>query len=244
VLCSALTYRFGAHTAVHHVDLRIGVGETFGLLGPNGAGKTTTIRILTTLLKPLSGTVTVFGTNAAAHPMRVRRIIGYVPQLLSADATLTGWEHITTLRGRFDMTVLMTTHYMDEADTYCDRVALMHRGTIRATGSPAGLRAGLHDGATGHPGPVGPVRGHLLRHPDHLGAGRRRADQADGHPDAALGPDHRQGLRGRRQVGDPGGRDHRAFGHPGGRAHRQPAADSGRLRHRGPSALPSFPACP
>ena len=79
VLCSALTYRFGAHTAVDHVDLGIGVGETFGLLGPNGAGKTTTIRMLTTLLRPLSGTVTVFGTNAAAHPMRVRRIIGYVP---------------------------------------------------------------------------------------------------------------------------------------------------------------------
>jgi ABC-2 type transport system ATP-binding protein len=58
------------------------------------------------------------------------------------------WEHITTLRDRFDMTVLMTTHYMDEADTYCDRVALMHRGTIRATGSPADLRAALHDGAT------------------------------------------------------------------------------------------------
>ena len=50
VLCSALTYRFGAHTAVDHVDLRIGMGETFGLLGPNGAGKTTTIRMLTTLL--------------------------------------------------------------------------------------------------------------------------------------------------------------------------------------------------
>ena len=228
VLCSALTYRFGARTAVDQVDLRIGVGETFGLLGPNGAGKTTTIRMLTTLLRPLSGTVTVFGTNAAAHPMRVRRIIGYVPQLLSADATLTGWEnvqlfarlfdvprrhraqrvdsalaamgltepagrlvstysggmirrlelaqalvnaprllvldeptvgldpiartdvweYITRLRDEFTMTVLMTTHYMDEADTYCDRVALMHRGTIRATGSPAGLRAALHVGAT------------------------------------------------------------------------------------------------
>jgi hypothetical protein len=93
VLCSELTYRFGAHTAVNQVDLRIGAGETFGLLGPNGAGKTTTIRMLTTLLKPVSGTVTVFGTNAAAHPMRVRRIIGSVPQLLSADATLTGWEN-------------------------------------------------------------------------------------------------------------------------------------------------------
>ena len=50
VLCSALTYRFGAHTAVDHVELRIGLGETFGLLGPNGAGKTTTIRMLTTAM--------------------------------------------------------------------------------------------------------------------------------------------------------------------------------------------------
>jgi ABC-2 type transport system ATP-binding protein len=228
VQCSALTYRFGAHTAVDHVDLRIEPGETFGLLGPNGAGKTTTIRMLTTLLKPRSGTVTVFGTDAAAHPMRVRRIIGYVPQLLSADATLTGWEnvqlfarlfdvprsiraqrvddalaamgltepsrrlvstysggmvrrlelaqalvnaprllvldeptvgldpiartdvweYVTRLRDDFRMTVLMTTHYMEEADLYCGRVALMHRGTIRATGSPADLKAGLGDGAT------------------------------------------------------------------------------------------------
>ena len=228
VLCSALTYQFGTHTAVDHIDLRIEPGETFGLLGPNGAGKTTTIRMLTTLLKPRSGTVTVFGTDAAAHPMRVRRIIGYVPQLLSADATLTGWEnvqlfarlfdvprsirsqrvdtalaamgltepsrrlvstysggmirrlelaqalvnaprllvldeptvgldpiartdvweYVTRLRDDYDMTVLMTTHYMEEADLHCDRVALMHRGTIRATGTPADLKAGLGDGAT------------------------------------------------------------------------------------------------
>ena len=46
------------------------------------------------------------------------------------------------------MTVLMTTHYMDEADTYCDRIALMHAGRIRATGSPAELKATLGGGAT------------------------------------------------------------------------------------------------
>ena len=52
VRCADLSYRFGAHTAVDHVDLSIAPGEMFGLLGPNGAGKTTTIRMLTTLLKP------------------------------------------------------------------------------------------------------------------------------------------------------------------------------------------------
>jgi ABC-2 type transport system ATP-binding protein len=53
------------------------------------------------------------------------------------------WEFITDLRAAADMTVLMTTHYMDEADTYCDRIALMHRGRIRAEGTPANLKAAL-----------------------------------------------------------------------------------------------------
>ena len=228
VRCADLSYLFGTHTAVDHVDLSIEPGEMFGLLGPNGAGKTTTIRMLTTLLKPATGTVTVFGIDAAAHPMRVRRVIGYVPQMLSADANLTGvenvelfarlfdvprksrkervtaaldamglteaatrlagtysggmirrlelaqalinaprllvldeptvgldpiargnvWEYIARLRDEHHMTVLMTTHYMDEADAYCDRVSLMHRGRIRTTGRPEDLRAGLGDGAT------------------------------------------------------------------------------------------------
>jgi ABC-2 type transport system ATP-binding protein len=236
VVCDGLTYRFGDHVAVDDVDLQIRHGETFGLLGPNGAGKTTTIRMLTTLLKPASGRVTVFGVDAAARPMLVRRMIGYVPQLLSADGMLTGrenvqlfarlfdvpraeragrvadalsamgltdaadrmantysggmirrlelaqalvnapmllvldeptvgldpiartdvWEYITNLRDEKrgegeaggGMTVLMTTHYMDEADTYCDRVALMHQGAIRAQGTPAELKAGLGADAT------------------------------------------------------------------------------------------------
>jgi ABC-type uncharacterized transport system ATPase subunit len=53
VSCTGVTYRFGDHVAVDHVDLTIQPGETFGLLGPNGAGKTTTIRMLVTLLKPM-----------------------------------------------------------------------------------------------------------------------------------------------------------------------------------------------
>ena len=103
VRCADLSYLFGTHTAVDHVDLSIEPGEMFGLLGPNGAGKTTTIRMLTTLLKPATGTVTVFGIDAAAHPMRVRRVIGYVPQMLSADANLTGVENVELFARLFDV---------------------------------------------------------------------------------------------------------------------------------------------
>ena len=103
VLCTGLTYRFGTHTAVDHVDMTIEPGEMFGLLGPNGAGKTTTIRMLTTLLKPAAGTATVFGIDAAARPMLVRRVIGYVPQMLSADANLTGVENVELFARLFDV---------------------------------------------------------------------------------------------------------------------------------------------
>ncbi|MFE7214457.1 ATP-binding cassette domain-containing protein [Streptomyces sp. NPDC001698] len=223
VACTRLAYAFGDTNAVDGVDLSVRPGEVFGLLGPNGAGKTTAIRCITTLLPVPSGMVRVFGHDAASDRMAVRRLLGYVPQQLSADAALTGrenvtlfarvfdvprreradrvaqalaavgladaadrlantysggmvrrlelaqalvssprllildeptigldpiartgvWEHIGVVRAATGMTVLVTTHYMDEADTYCDRVALMHRGRIRALGTPAELREGL-----------------------------------------------------------------------------------------------------
>jgi ABC-2 type transport system ATP-binding protein len=167
--------------------------------------------------------VHVFGIDAAARPMLVRRVIGYVPQALSADANLTGienvelfarlfdvprrsrkqrvdealeamglteaagrlagtysggmirrlelaqalvnrpellvldeptvgldpvardgvWQRVAEMRDATGMTVLLTTHYMEEADVLCDRLALMHLGRIRALGSPAELKAEL-----------------------------------------------------------------------------------------------------
>ncbi len=81
--CVDLSYQFATHLAVDHVNLSIAPGEMYGLLGPNGAGKTTTIRMITTLLTPGTGSVRVFGIDAAARPMLVRRVIGYVPQALS-----------------------------------------------------------------------------------------------------------------------------------------------------------------
>ncbi|GHH73220.1 hypothetical protein GCM10018793_11540 [Streptomyces sulfonofaciens] len=223
VACTGLDYTFGTTKAVDGLDLAVAAGEVFGLLGPNGAGKTTAIRCLTTLLPVSAGTVRIFGHDAARERMAVRRLLGYVPQQLSADSGLTGrenvalfarvfdvsrreraarvsqaleavdlsdaadrmaktysggmirrlelaqalvsaprllildeptigldpiartsvWEHINAVRNATGMTVLVTTHYMDEADQYCDRVALMHRGRIRALGTPDELRSDL-----------------------------------------------------------------------------------------------------
>jgi len=223
VTCTGLVHTFGDTRAVDGLDLSVRQGEVFGLLGPNGAGKTTAIRCITTLLPVPAGQIRVFGHDPAVDRMAVRRLLGYVPQQLSADASLTGrenvilfarvfdvprreraervaqalaavnltdaadrlvktysggmvrrlelaqalvsaprllildeptigldpiartgvWEHIDAVRAVTGMTVLVTTHYMDEADQYCDRVALMHRGRIRALGTPAELRRGL-----------------------------------------------------------------------------------------------------
>ncbi|MGY4970881.1 ABC transporter ATP-binding protein [Streptomyces nigrescens] len=243
VTCRALRYAFGETKAVDGVDLSVRTGEVFGLLGPNGAGKTTAIRCITTLLPVPAGMVRVFGHDAAKERMAVRRLLGYVPQQLSADAGLTGrenvalfarvfdvsrreraarvtqalaavgltdaagrlaktysggmirrlelaqalvsaprllmldeptigldpiartsvWEHINAVRAATGMTVLVTTHYMDEADQYCDRLALMHQGRIRALGTPDELRSALRarrraarTPAAAHPAPPTP----------------------------------------------------------------------------------------
>ncbi len=218
-----LTRRFGTLIAVDSLTLSVDSGEVFGLLGPNGAGKTTVIKMLTTLLPPTSGTASVAGADIVKHPLAVRRAIGYVPQLLSADGTLTGrenllifaklygmrrrerkveipaalafmgldgsadrlvrqysggmirrleiaeamlhrpqvvfldeptvgldpvarqavWDHIGRLRADWGTTILLTTHYMEEADALCGRVAIMHLGRVVAGGSPAELKESI-----------------------------------------------------------------------------------------------------
>ncbi len=232
-----LTRRFGDLTAVDAFSLAVDAGETFGLLGPNGAGKTTVIKMLTTLLPVTSGTARVAGYDIIHRPNDVRRSIGYVPQILSADGTLTGyenllvfarlydlppkdrgprieealhvmgltdakdrlvrtysggmirrleiaqsmihrprllfldeptvgldplarnavWDYIRRLRTEYGMTIFLTTHYMEEAESLCDRVAVMHLGKISALGTPKELEAkvaaeiGPIDHENGHP---------------------------------------------------------------------------------------------
>jgi ABC-2 type transport system ATP-binding protein len=90
----ALTKRFDSLVAVNELTFAFPRGSIFGLLGPNGAGKSTLIKMLTTLLPPTEGTAFVAGFDIVREPREVRRRIGYVSQMLSADGDLTGYENL------------------------------------------------------------------------------------------------------------------------------------------------------
>jgi ABC-2 type transport system ATP-binding protein len=80
--------------AVDDISFSVEEGEIFGLLGPNGAGKTTTIKMITTLARPTAGSVRVFGIDAQRAPQEVRQMLGFVPQAISVDGDLTGYENL------------------------------------------------------------------------------------------------------------------------------------------------------
>jgi len=99
----ALTRSFGKLTAVDAMSLSIEQGEVFGLLGPNGAGKTTAIKMLTTLLPPTSGKAAVAGYDVVRQASSVRRLIGYVPQTISVDGSLSGRENLSIFARLYDI---------------------------------------------------------------------------------------------------------------------------------------------
>jgi ABC-2 type transport system ATP-binding protein len=90
----SLAKKFGELTAVDHISFAVGRGEVFAFLGPNGAGKTTTIKMLTTLLRPTSGTVEIDGLDPSALPNEVRKRFGIVFQDPSLDGDMTGYENM------------------------------------------------------------------------------------------------------------------------------------------------------
>ena len=89
-----LTKTFGTQTAVDNVSFNIKRGEVFGLLGPNGAGKTTTLRMMTTLLKPTSGTIQIFGHDVKKEPQVVRSLFGLTGQYASVDEDISARENL------------------------------------------------------------------------------------------------------------------------------------------------------
>ncbi|AHZ84615.1 ABC transporter ATP-binding protein [Bdellovibrio bacteriovorus] len=205
------TYRGGTVEAVKGMSFTVKPGEIFGLLGPNGAGKTTIISTITTLEKPSSGTVKVFGVDVAKDPMFTKRQIGVVhqevinsgffdveeiltfhsgyyglrnnkerihflleklslyehrhkkvkqlsggmkrrlmiakalvhnPKLLLLDEPTAGvdirlredlWKFVQELRNE-GMSILLTTHYLEEAQQLCDRVGIINLGSLVVLG--------------------------------------------------------------------------------------------------------------
>ncbi len=205
--------------ALKGLDLDVHEGEFFGLLGPNGAGKTTTIGILTTRVKPTSGTALVGGANVGTDAVRVRQRIGVVPQRPNPDRSLNVLENLLFHAAYFGIptaaslpranalleqlsisdkahakvdemsggqqqrlmiaralihepqvifldeptvgldpqtrlslweilrqlhaegrTIVMTTHYMEEADKLCDRIAIVDRGELLELDTPEALK--------------------------------------------------------------------------------------------------------
>ena len=209
--------------AVNKIDFDVIEGEVFGFLGPNGAGKSTTISMITTLLQPTSGTITLNGYDVVKDATKVRGTIGLVPQDLTADDELSGrenmylqadlynvpkdvakerveellrivkledaadrkvetysggmrkrlelveglihrpkilfldeptlgldiqtreiiWDYIKTMKEENNMTIFLTTHYLEEADSLCDRIAIIDEGEIKVIGTPAELKTSL-----------------------------------------------------------------------------------------------------
>lgn len=214
-----LSKHFGDHHVVESVSFSVHSGETLGLLGPNGAGKTTTIRMLTGLVRPSSGKITVGGYDVLKNPIEAKRLFDISPQeaslhphlniaedlyfyarlrglnrsdarkraqetlqwakleehaaknghqlsggmqrrLLMARALITDppilyldepttgldpqsrhalWDYISELKGK-KKTIILTTHYMEEAEMLCDRVIIIDSGKIIADGSPSELK--------------------------------------------------------------------------------------------------------
>jgi len=215
-----LTKSYGSVLALNDVSFHIRQGEFFGLLGPNGAGKTTTISIMSTIVAPDKGSVTIAGHDLVKEPTLCKRNIGVVPQEIALYNELSAYDNLlfwgslygvpsaelkkridTTLDlfGLFDrrndkvktysggmkrriniasallhqpkvlfmdeptvgidpqsrnlifevveklhkqgMTIVYTTHYMEEAERFCDRIAIIDKGQIIAQGSLEELKS-------------------------------------------------------------------------------------------------------
>jgi ABC-2 type transport system ATP-binding protein len=91
---SELTRRYGTQIAVNRLTLSVAEGEIFGFLGPNGAGKTTTILMLLGLSEPTSGSARVCGIDPTREPVRVKRLVGYLPENVGFYEDMTGADNL------------------------------------------------------------------------------------------------------------------------------------------------------
>ncbi|MCL4345713.1 MAG: ATP-binding cassette domain-containing protein [Candidatus Thermoplasmatota archaeon] len=213
----------GGIKAVQGINLKIMKGQIYGFLGPNGAGKSTTIKMLSTSIKPTSGTATILGYDIVKDSMNVRRVIGVVPQDLTTDEDLKGieniemvarfydiprkearskaeellslvdlsefgnkyvssysggmrkrlelvvglvhspqvlfldeptlgldvqtrtkmWDYIRKIRDDLGVTIILTSHYLEEVDSLADLISIIDHGKIIVTGTSDELKSNL-----------------------------------------------------------------------------------------------------
>lgn len=114
VEAKGLTKSYKDVQALAGVDLAVPTGTILGLLGPNGAGKTTTVRILSTLLKPDSGTAQVAGVDILKNPAQAREIIGLSGQYAAVDENLTGRENLIMVGRLFRLPKKIAIEKADE----------------------------------------------------------------------------------------------------------------------------------
>lgn len=134
LMAEHLSRKFGDLKAVDDFSISVEKEEVFGLLGPNGAGKTTVIKMITTLLPPSGGKASVGGFDVVHDADNVRRLIGYVPQILSADGTLTGRENLMIFAKLYDIPkneratrIEESLKFMDLTDA-CDKLVRNYSG--------------------------------------------------------------------------------------------------------------------
>jgi ABC-2 type transport system ATP-binding protein len=131
---------FGRHVVLDGLDLTVERGEVFALLGPNGAGKTTTINVLTTLVRPDTGTASVAGIDVVRHPDEVKRRISLTGQAAAVDDVLTGTENLVML-GR--LSGLSNRAARARAGELLERFALTDAATKRVGTYSGGMRRRL-----------------------------------------------------------------------------------------------------
>jgi ABC-2 type transport system ATP-binding protein len=131
---------FGEVTAVAGVDLAVAEGEIYAFLGPNGAGKTTTVRMLTTLLRPTSGSATVAGHDVVHEAGEVRRAIGVALQEAALDPLMTGAELV---RLQATLHALPRAEVGPRSDALIERVGLARAANRRVGTYSGGMRRRL-----------------------------------------------------------------------------------------------------
>jgi ABC-2 type transport system ATP-binding protein len=140
IVAQNLVRYFGDVKAVDGIDITVKTGEIFGFLGPNGAGKSTAVRMLTTLLRPTSGTATVAGFDVAKHPDEVRRRIGVALQDAAIDPLMTGTE---LLRLQAVLYGIPQTQMKNRASELLERVGLTAAADRRVGTYSGGMRRRL-----------------------------------------------------------------------------------------------------